>query len=202
MARYTGPKHRLARREGVNLLDKTSQSLQRRLTIPPGMHGKKRRKRLSEYGQQLREKQKAKVTYGMLEKQFKNLVQTVEKRKGQTDEMILAMLETRLDNLVYRLGFAKTRFMARQMVSHGHVIVNDKKVTIPSYQVKVDDVVTLSAKMQKNPKILELMEEQKGIEPLSFLQKKAFSGKLLRLPKKEDVQTPFDMQLIIEYYSR
>ena len=202
MARYTGPKHRLARKEGVNLLDKTSQSLQRRLTIPPGMHGKKRRRRLSEYGQQLREKQKAKTMYGLLEKQFKRLVQTVQKKKGQTDELIVAALETRLDNLVYRLGFAKSRFMARQMVSHGHILVNDKRVSIPSYQASVGDIITVSPKMQKNPRILELMEEQKEIEPLAFLQKKAFSGKLLRLPKKEDVQEPFDIQLIIEYYSR
>ncbi len=109
MARYTGPKHRLARREGVNILDKTSQSLQRRLNVPPGIHGRKRKKRLSEYGTQLREKQKAKATYGLLEKQFKKLVQTVQKRKGETGEMIVSLLETRLDNLVYRLGFARSR---------------------------------------------------------------------------------------------
>jgi len=200
MARYTGPKHRLSRKEGVNLSDKTSQSLQRRLTVPPGIHGKKRKRRLSEYGQQLREKQKAKTNYGLLEKQFKKLVQTVQKKKGQTDELIIATLETRLDNLVYRLGFARSRYMSRQMVSHGHVLVNDKKVTIPSYQAQVNDVITISPKMQKNAKILELVEEK--IEPLAFLQKKAFSGKLLRMPKKEDVQPPFDIQLIIEYYSR
>ena len=202
MARYTGPKHRTVRKEGVNLLDKASNSLQRRLNVPQGMHGKKRKRRLSEYGLQLREKQKAKTTYGLLEKQFKNLVQTVQKKKGQTDELILSMLETRLDNLVYRLGFAKTRFMSRQMVSHGHVLVNGKKVTIPSYQVKVDDVISLSPKMQSNSKVLELVNEETEAEILPFLQKKAFTGKLVRAPKKDDVQVPFDMQLIIEYYSR
>lgn len=200
MARYTGPKHRLSRKEGVNLSDKTSQSLIRRLNIPPGVHGKKRKSRLSEYGLQLREKQKAKTTYGILEKQFKGIVFSVQKKKGDTKELIISLLETRLDNVVYRLGFAKTRYMSRQLVSHGHVTVNGKKLTIPSYQVKVDDVISLSEKMQKNPKILELLEEKQ--ETLPFLKKQGISGKLERLPKKEDLQVPFDLQLIIEYYSR
>ena len=107
MGRYTGPKHRLARKEGVNLLDKTSQSLMRRLNIPPGIHGKKRKRRLSEFGLQLREKQKAKTVYGLMEKQFKRLVHNVRRQKGDTKELILSALETRLDSLVYRLGFAK-----------------------------------------------------------------------------------------------
>ncbi len=200
MARYTGPKHRLVRKEGVNLLDKSSQSLLRRLNIPPGDHGKKGKRRLSEFGLQLREKQKAKTTYGVLEKQFKRTVQTVQKRKGDTKELVISMLETRLDNVVYRLGFAKTRFMARQLVSHGHVLVNGKKLSIPSYQVKVDDVISLSPKLQNNPQVLELAKEE--TEVLPFLQRKAFSGKLVRLPKLSDMQVPFDLQLIIEYYSR
>ena len=201
MARYTGPKHKLARREGVNILDKTSQSLQRRLNVPPGIHGRKRKKRLSEYGTQLREKQKAKATYGLLEKQFKKLVQTVQKRKGETGEMIVSLLETRLDNLVYRLGFAKSRTMARQFVSHGHVLVNGKKVNIPSYEVKVDDVISISATIQKNPQVIELLND-KEIKILPFIKKEGISGKLIRMPKKEDLEVPFDLQLIIEYYSR
>jgi small subunit ribosomal protein S4 len=200
MARYTGPKHKLARREGINVLDKSSQSLLRRLNIPPGIHGKKRKRRLSEFGLQLREKQKAKATYGLMEKQFKNLVLKVQKRKGDTKELIISLLETRLDNIVYRLGFSNSRFMSRQLVSHGHVLVNGKKLSIPSYQVKVDDVISLSTKMQSNPKILELAKENN--ETLPFLQRKAFSGKLVRMPKYEDMQVPFDLQLIIEYYSR
>lgn len=200
MARYTGPKHRLLRKEGVNLLDKTSQSLVRRLNTPPGIHGKKRKKRLSEYGLQLREKQKAKTTYGLLEKQFKKIVQTVQNKKGDTKELIMSLLETRLDNVVYRLGFAKTRYMSRQLVSHGHVLVNGEKLNIPSYQVKVDDVIALSPKMQKNPRILELAEENEVILP--FLKKQGLSGKLERMPKMEDIQVPFDLQLIVEYYSR
>lgn len=200
MARYTGPKHRLLRKEGVNLLDKTSQSLMRRLNIPPGIHGKKRKKRLSEFGLQLREKQKAKTTYGLLEKQFKKIVQTVQGKKGDTKELIISLLETRLDNVVYRLGFAKTRYMSRQMVSHGHVFVNGKRLNIPSYEVKIDDVITLSPKMQKNQKIIELLEEKQ--DTLPFLKKQGLSGKLERMPKKEDIQVPFDLQLIVEYYSR
>ena len=201
MARYTGPKHRIARREGVNIFDKTSQSLQRRLSVPPGVHGKKRKKRLSEYGTQLREKQKAKATYGLLEKQFKNLVQTVRKKKGETGEMIVALLETRLDNLVYRLGFARSRTMARQFVSHGHISINGKKINIPSYQVKVDDVISLSPKLQKNPTVEELLKD-KEITILPFIKREGVSGKLIRMPKKEDLEVPFDLQLIIEYYSR
>ena len=201
MARYTGPKHRIARREGVNIFDKTSQSLQRRLSVPPGVHGKKRKKRLSEYGTQLREKQKAKATYGLLEKQFKNLVQTVRKKKGETGEMIVALLETRLDNLVYRLGFARSRTMARQFVSHGHISINGKKINIPSYQVKVDDVISLSPKLQKNPTVEELLKD-KEITILPFIKREGVSGKLIRMPKKEDLEVPFDLQLTIEYYSR
>lgn len=201
MARYTGPKHRLARREGVNLLDKSSASLQRRLNIKPGMHGaKKSRRRLSEYGQQLREKQKAKTMYGVLEKQFKRLVTNLEKQKGDTGELMLSLLETRLDNVVYRLGFAKTRFQARQFVSHGHIKVNGKKLTIPSYQVKVSDVIEIDDKMQKTADVIKLMQEK--AELVSFVTREGTQGKLTRMPKSEDIVVPFNTQQIIEYYSR
>ena len=201
MARYTGPKHKLARREGVNIIDKESASLQRRLSIPPGQHGRKRKKRLSEYGAQLREKQKAKAIYGILEKQFKNLVKTVTKKKGETGEMLLALLETRADNVAYRLGFAKTRAHARQLVSHGHVLINEKRLNIPSYQVKVNDVISLSKNMQNNPGVLEALgEKDKQIFP--FLKKEGMSGKLIKIPQKADVEVLFDLQPIIEYYSR
>ena len=149
MARYTGPKHKLARREGINILEKSSQSLQRRVNVPPGVHGRRLKRRLSEFGLQLREKQKAKAVYGLLEKQFSNLVKAVQNKKGETGKMIIEILETRLDNIVYRLGFAKTRFMARQLVSHGHILVNGKKMTIPSYRVKQGDVISLSSKTTK-----------------------------------------------------
>ncbi|MBI2621908.1 MAG: 30S ribosomal protein S4 [Candidatus Levybacteria bacterium] len=200
MARYIGPKHKVARREGINVLDKTSNSLLRRLNIPPGQHGRKRKKRLSEFGEQLREKQKAKATYGLLEKQFKNLFRNVEAKRAETGELLIAHLETRLDNLVYRLGFARSRAGARQLVSHGHVFVNDKKVTIPSYQVRVDDIISLGPKYQNNPAVLQAMEERK--EFLPFVVREGALGKLLRMPKKDDLEVPFNTQLIIEYYSR
>lgn len=200
MARITGPKHKLSRREGVNLLDKTSASLQRRLNIPPGQHGRKRKRRLSEFGQQMREKQKAKATYGLLEKQFKKLFRHVESQKAETGELLITLLETRLDNIVYRLGFARSRAGARQLVSHGHILVNDKRVNIPSYQTKVNDIISLVTKSQNNPLVLQAMEERK--EFLPFVVREGASGKLLRMPKKDDLEVPFDTQLIIEYYSR
>ena len=200
MARYTGPKHKLARREGINILDKTSNSLQRRLNVPPGIHGKKGKRRLSEFGLQLREKQKAKAMYGVLEKQFSGLVNRVASQKGDTGELLLSLLETRLDNVVYRLGFAKTRFMSRQFVSHGHVRVNGKKVTIPSYHVKENDVVEITDKIQKNPDVMVLAEEK--TETPIFLKKSGTKGTLVRLPKRGDVEVPFNTQQIIEYYSR
>jgi small subunit ribosomal protein S4 len=200
VARYTGPKHRLVRKEGVNILDKSSASLQRRLNIPPGQHARKRKKRLSEYGVQLREKQKAKATYGLLEKQFKKLFQYAESQKAETGEILIGLLETRLDNVAYRVGFSRSRAGARQLISHGHVLVNDKKVNIPSYQVKADDVITLEAKSQNNPLVLQAMEEKKEFVP--YITRKGASGKLLRIPKKEDLEVPFNTQLIIEYYSR
>ena len=202
MARYTGPKHKIARKEGINIFGKESASLQRRLNVPPGgLHGRKMKKRLSEYGQQLREKQKAKAIYGLLEKQFRNLVKTVGSKKGETGEMLISLLETRLDNIVFRLGFAKTRAMARQMVGHGQVLVNNKKLNIPSYQVKLDEIVSLGDKAQKNVQVLKLLEEKDKII-VPFLKRQALLGKLVRMPKKDDVQVPFDLQLIVEYYSR
>lgn len=200
MARYTGPKHKLARREGINILDKTSASLQRRLNIPPGQHARKRKKRLSEFGEQLREKQKAKSMYGLFEKQFKKLFRNAISQRGETGELLVALLETRLDNVVYRLGFAKSRAGARQLVSHGHVLVNEGRVNIPSYQVKVDDIISVSDKSQKNPAVLQAMEDSQDFLP--YVKREGAVGKLLRLPKKEDLEAPFNTQLIIEYYSR
>ncbi len=201
MARYTKSKHKLVRRYGVNILDKTSASLQRRMNILPGVHGAKRKRQLSEFGLQLKEKQKAKSTYGLLERQFKNIMENLQKRKGDTGEQLISRLETRLDNLVYRLGFAKTRYQARQFVSHNHVLVNGKKINIPSYQVLEGDVISLSPKMQEmNVTTKKEGDEEKRI--LSFLEKQGPAGKLTRLPKREDVEVPFDTQLIVEYYSR
>lgn len=200
MARYTGPKHKLARREGINVIEKNSASLLRRLNVPPGLHSKKKRRRPSEFGQQLREKQKAKAVYGLLEKQLKRLVITVAKKKGDTEELLLSLLERRLDNIVYRLGFAKSRFMSRQLVSHGHILVNNKKLTIPSYEVKEGEIIALGSKMQKNALVLKTIKDTKEIAP--FLEKKGAVGKLIRLPLPIDIKPPFSTRQIIEYYSR
>lgn len=200
MARYKGPKHRLARQVGVNILEKTSASLMRRLNVPPGLHGKKNRRRLSEFGLQLREKQKAKAVYGLLEKQFKSLVTNVSKQKGDTEELLLSLLERRLDNIVFRVGFAKTRYMARQLVSHGHIRVNGDKMSIPSYEVKLGDIITLDTKMQKNNLVIKTLEDRK--ETLPFVEKKGAAGKLVSLPKPDEIKPPFNTRQIIEYYSR
>jgi len=200
MARYTGPKHKLARREGINLLEKTSASLMRRLNVPPGVHGRKGKRRPSEFGQQLREKQKAKTMYGLLEKQFSKLVALASSQKGDTEDLLLSLLERRLDNVVYRLGLAKSRMMSRQFVTHGHVLVNGKKMTIPSYTVQKDDVIALDATIQKNPDVIKVLEEKK--ELLGFLEQKGPAGKLTRMPVAQDIQVPFSTRQIIEYYSR
>lgn len=204
MARYTGPKHKLARREGVNIYGKASASLERRITVLPGQMGRgnRRRPKTSEYGLQLREKQKIKRMYGLLERQFANYVTKAERsRKIATDEGLVALLETRLDNIVYRLEFAKTRNQARQYVTHGHVFVNGEKITVPSYSVAEGDEVTVSPKIEK---LLEATEEVEveGASMLDFVKRTKNKGKLLRLPTKEDVQNPVDYQLVIEFYSR
>ena len=200
MARYTGPKHKLARREGINLLGKTSASLMRRLNVPPGVHGKKGKRRPSEFGQQLREKQKAKAMYGLLEKQFRKLVELATSQKGDTEDILLALLERRLDNVVYRLGLAKSRMMSRQFVTHGHVMVNGKRMSIPSYTVQKDDVITIDGKIQKNPDVIKVLAE--NAELLGFLERKGPAGKLVRMPVAQDIQVPFSTRQIIEYYSR
>jgi small subunit ribosomal protein S4 len=196
--RYTGPKHKLARREGLNILEKTSQSLDRRLNIPPGVHGKKRTRKLSEYGIQLREKQKLKRIYGLTEKQFKKYIAYAQKKRENTEDALVARLETRLDNIIYRLGFGKTRAQARQMVAHRHILVNGKKVSIPSYSVREGDAITLSQEFMRD-EIKERIENQ-SIPP--FLEREDFRGKVLRSPTKADVANPVNYQLVIEFYSR
>lgn len=200
MARYTGPKHKLARREGVNILDKVSSSLERRLNVRPGVHGHKRGRKLSEYGIELREKQKAKRIYGVLERQFNKYYKEALKKRGETGSALLRLLETRLDNLVYRLRLAPTRPMARQLVAHGHVQVNNNKVDRPSYQVKGGQVVSLSSKAIETPVIKKLLTEE--VNTPDYLVRKGPLGQLVRMPTREDIKEPIDEKLIIEYYSR
>lgn len=201
MARYTGPKHRLARREGANVLEKDSQSLSRRLNIPPGMHGQKRQRKQSEFATQLREKQKAKKIYGLMEKQFREYFATASAVKGKTGEALLAILERRLDNALYRLGFAPSRALARQLVSHGHVQVGGRKINIPSYLLPVDKVVTLSSKAMAIPVVKKLLEVKDFKGPI-YYERKAAAGRLLKIPGRDDIPTDLNEQLIIEYYSR
>ena len=201
MARITGPKHRLARREGVNVLEKQSASLDRRMNVPPGIHGRKGgRRKVSGYGLQLREKQKLKKFYGLLEKQFRKYVVEAQKERTNTEDALLRLLESRLDNLVFRLKLANSRFQARQYVSHGHVLVNDKKVNIPSYSVKEGDIVALSPKLVKNEVIAARLSEEVTLP--DYLVREAISGKVVRYPKREEIQNPVDYQLVIEFYSR
>lgn len=206
MARYTGPKNRLSRREGVDLGLKTAgtkahASLLRRLNVPPGAHGSKGRRKLSDFGQQLREKQKVKAMYGLLERQIRRYFEMAKKWKGNTGEKFLQFLEGRLDNVVYRLGFAPTRAAARQTVSHGHVLVDGKKVSIPSFQVRVDQVVTLKSKALEIPAIKKSIEIT-DVKMPEWLERKAAAGKVARLPVRSDITEDISEQLIVEYYSR
>jgi len=206
MARYRGPKNRLARREGVDLGLKTPGSnshhnLLKRLKITPGVHGQKRKRKMSDFGIQLREKQKVKRIYGLLEKQFSKYFKIAEMELGNTGEALLTMLERRLDNVLYRLNIAPTRDAARQYVTHGHVSVNDKKVDIPSFQVKPDMVISLKQKILQTPPVKKMLEIKDPQIP-SWLSRKGPVGKVVRLPKRDDVAEDINEQLIIEYYSR
>lgn len=201
MAKYTGPKHKLARREGINILGKTSASLERRINVIPGSHGKKRTRKLSEFGIQLREKQKLKRIYGLMEKQFRKYVVEAQRRKTNTEDALIEILETRLDNVVYRLGFGKTRTQARQMVSHRHVLVNGKKINIPSYMVKAGDQIGVGSKFQ-NEEIKARLEDESTMPMPGFLTRDNLQGKLTRLPTRDDVANPVNYQLVIEFYSR
>ena len=199
MARYTGPKDRLSRREGFDLFGKGAKLT--RLTVPPGVHGPKGLRGPSQYGKQLREKQKVKRLYGVLEKQFRKYVTEALKTKGNTGEMLLSILERRLDNVIFRLGFAPTRPAARQLVSHRQVLVNGKRVNIPSYQVAPGETVSLSAKAINNPVVKKMLEDEKYQAP-EWLKRKAAVGLIDRKPKVEDLTEPISVQDIIEFYSR
>lgn len=201
MARYTGPKRRLSRREGVPLFTKDIKSMERKGAIPPGQHGIGRRKRrISEYGIQLREKQKTKRIFGLLERQFKNYFDKASKVKGATGLALLELLETRLDNIVYKLGFANSRGGARQLVSHGHIRVDNKKVNIPSYKVSIGQTIALSDKLSDNTQVKKSLEAQSSLP--EWLERQATVGKVLRVPQRGEMEQGINEQLIVEYYSR
>jgi small subunit ribosomal protein S4 len=206
MARYTGPKNRLARRESIDLGMKTvgskaHASLMRRLKVPPGVHGQRGRRKVSDFGLQLREKQKVKRLYGMMERQFRRFFSMAKKWKGNTGDKFLQFLERRLDNTLYRMNLAPTRALARQMISHGHVMIDGEKVTIPSYLVNADHVITLKPKAMEIPAVKKMLDDKTPNMP-EWLERKGPVGKVLRLPERSDVGEDINEQLIIEYYSR
>lgn len=200
MARYTGPKRRLSRREGTPLFIKDAKSIERKGAVPPGMRGTKMRRRSSDYGVQLREKQKAKRMFGLLEKQFRNTFNEAARGKEATGIAFLTLLESRLDNVVYRLGFTKSRSEARQLVSHGHIVVDSKKVSIPSYRVKPDQVVAISAGFVHNTQVKKNLDDNKDLP--QWLERKGAIGKVVRYPKRDEMEQVINEQLIVEFYSR
>ncbi len=200
--RYTGPKAKKARRLGMAFTAKDAKILQKR-NFAPGQHGQNR-VRMSEYGLQLREKQKAKIAYGVLERQFEIYFKKALKQAGVTGDNLLKMLEMRLDNIVYRLGFAESRAQARQLVNHGFFEVNGKKVDIASYQTKVGDTVSVRQVKQKKAYMEKLKDKMKTFKSLDWLQTNPaqLSGKILSTPEMESLGGQINTQLIVEHYSR
>ena len=195
---------KMCRREGVSLCGKEKCAFTRR-PFPPGVHGPTAGKsRLSGYGIQLREKQKAKRLYNIMETQFRNYFKAANTMKGDTGIFMIRMLETRLDNVVYRLGLAKTRRQSRQMVNHGFVEINGKKVDIPSYHCKVGEVVSVRESKQKKGLLSDIGERLQNVQTPSWLTLDAakLSGKIISIPEGEDLKTVFDPKLIVEFYSR
>lgn len=209
MAKYTGPACKICRREGMQLMLKGQRCLTEKCAIkkkknPPGPL-KKRRGKLSEYGIQLREKQKIRKFYGVLEKQFRMVYAEANRMKGVTGDNMLQLLESRLDNTIYRMGFASSRNMARQLVQHGHIYVNGKRVTIPSFLVKENMEITVAEGFKENVTLAEAVKLSKATSStpewveIDFDNKK---GKVVRLPKRDDVQMNFNEQLVVELYSK
>ncbi len=209
MARYTGSSCRLCRRENLKLFLKGDRcygdkcAFERR-PYAPGQHGQRRSGKISDYRLQLREKQKVKRIYGALEGQFRRYYYQAEKQKGITGTNLLILLECRLDNTVYRMGFASSRKQARQLVRHNHFLVNSKKVNIPSYQVKAGDVISVKEGSRKVQSIIDAMETvvRRGIPSWIEIEKEKFSGTLTAIPNREDLTMPIQEQLIIELYSK
>ena len=209
MSRYLGPSCRLCRREGMKLFLKgtkctTPKCPVTRRNYAPGQHGQGRRIKISDYGLQLREKQKLKRMYNLLERPFRHLFDIASRSKGVTGEMLLQMLERRLDNVVYRLGFAASRSHARQIVRHGFIIVNDRKVDLPSYLIRQGDRIEIRAREETLKKFQEMREMVKDREIPAWVQadEKQLKGVCLRLPGKSDLQIPVKEQLVVELYSK
>lgn len=207
MARYTGPSCRLCRRESQKLFLKgdrcySSKCALEKRNFAPGQHGQDRRSKTSDYGLQLREKQKAKRFYGLQETQFRNYFDKAARKKGVTGENLLVMLETRLDNAVFRMGFASSRKEARQLVRHGHFVVNGQKQNIPSFAVKAGDVVKVKEKSVSSPKFKEIKELAITTPSWITVDTEKLEGKVIALPRREDIDTPVAEHLIVELYSK
>lgn len=209
MARYTGPVCRLCRREGVKLFLKgercyTGKCAIDRRAYAPGQHGQARGKKPTEYGLQLREKQKARRMYGVMEKQFRHYFDEAARRKGVTGENLLTLLERRLDNVIFHLGFASSRPEARQLVSHGHFNVNGRRVNIPSYSVRVGEVIAVREGSKSSPRIKSLLENlgSRTVPGWLSLDANTAAGTVVALPTREDIQLPIQEHLIVEKYSR
>ena len=209
MARYTGPVCRLCRRERMKLFLKGDRCFKEKCSVerrgyPPGQHGTRRGRRIQGYGLQLREKQKVKRYYGLLENQFRSYFKAADRLRGITGENLLVLLERRLDNVVYSLGFASSRGQARQFVRHGHVLVDGAKLDIPSYQVQPGQKVAIKDDSRKNDFIRASVETARGrgVPDWLELEAESFTGTMLRLPTREDVKLPIQEQLIVELYSR
>ncbi|MEN8253007.1 MAG: 30S ribosomal protein S4 [Patescibacteria group bacterium] len=202
MARHHKAKNKLARKIGEDLgLKSNAAKVARRLMIRPGQHGQRGRRKLSDYGIQLKEKQKIKYIYGILEKQLKKVYLQASKNPTSTGSALLSLLERRLDNVVYRLAWAPTRAAARQLVSHNHVQVNSKKMSIPSYQVNVGDVVSIKPKSTGITHLAEAIKDEEG-SSASWLSKKGPAAKVASLPERQDITEVIDEQLVVEFYSR
>lgn len=201
MARYTGPKNKLSRKVGEDLgLKSNAIKTSRRLMIRPGQHGTKGRRKMSDFGVQLKEKQKVKFIYGILEKQLSQLYVLASRNPASTGSILLSLLERRLDNVIYRAGWTATRAAARQLVAHGHVLVNGKKLTSPSYRVEVEDVVSLRPASTNIPTVAERLKDLKVSG--EWLEVKGAGLKISRYPERKDIQENINEQLIVEYYSR
>jgi small subunit ribosomal protein S4 len=202
MARYTGPRVRISRRFGIPMFGPTKY-LERR-NYGPGVHGPKSRRKVTDYGLGLIEKQKLRYYYGLMERQFRGVYEKALKRRGVTGEQMLQILETRLDNVVYHLGFATTRAAARQMVSHGHVRVNGRKVNVPSYALRVNDIIDVkdtTVSRQLATKNLELSTSRAVPDWLS-LSKDEFKGTIMRIPTRDEINPIANEQAVVEFYSR
>ena len=200
MARYTGPSYKQARRVGFSISE-TGKELARR-PYGPGQHGNARKGKLSDYGNQLKEKQKVRFMYGVNEKQFHKTFVEAEKMSGIHGTNFLRLLESRLDNLVYRIGFATTRRGARQLVNHGHVTVNGKKVDIPSYRVKVGDTISVKENSLNHPAIIAAVEDKVNVPAYLEFDSKKLTGKYVRLPERSELNSEINEQLIVEFYNR